>query len=85
MPDDGGWDYGTNLDYLKQLCAYWVDEYDWRKHEADLNRFAHYRTEIDDIDLHFIHEPGSGPTPMPPWLARVSRRIQRYYRAAGLS
>jgi microsomal epoxide hydrolase len=28
MPDDGGWDYGTNLDYLKQLCAYWVDEYD---------------------------------------------------------
>jgi microsomal epoxide hydrolase len=65
MPDDGGWDYGTNLDYLKQLCAYWVDEYDWRKHEADLNRFAHYRTKIDDIDLHFIHEPGSGPTPMP--------------------
>ena len=65
MPDDGGWDYGTNLDYLKQLCAYWVDEYDWRKHEADLNRFAHYRAEIDDIDLHFIHEPGSGPTPMP--------------------
>jgi len=65
MPDDGGWDYGTNLDYLKQLCAYWVDEYDWRQHEADLNRFAHYRTEIDDIDLHFIHEPGSGPTPMP--------------------
>ena len=65
MPDDGGWGYGTNLDYLKQLCAYWVDEYDWRKHEADLNRFAHYRAEIDDIDLHFIHEPGSGPAPMP--------------------
>jgi pimeloyl-ACP methyl ester carboxylesterase len=65
MPTDGGWDYGTNLDYLKQLCAYWVDEYDWRKHEADLNRFAHYRAEIDDIDLHFIHEPGSGPTSMP--------------------
>jgi pimeloyl-ACP methyl ester carboxylesterase len=65
MPADGGWDYGTNLDYLKQLCAYWVDEYDWRKHEADLNRFAHYRAEIDDIDLHFIHEPGSGPAPMP--------------------
>ena len=65
MPDDGGWDYGTNLDYLKQLCAYWVNEYDWRKHEADLNRFAHYRTEIDGVDLHFIREPGSGPAPMP--------------------
>jgi pimeloyl-ACP methyl ester carboxylesterase len=65
MPDDGGWDYGTNLDYLKQLCAYWVNEYDWRKHEADLNRFAHYRTEVDGVDLHFIREPGSGPAPMP--------------------
>ncbi len=65
MPDDGGWGYGTNLDYMKELCAYWVNEYDWRKHEADLNRFAHYRTEIDGVDLHFIREPGSGPAPMP--------------------
>ena len=29
MPDDGGWGYGTNLDYLKELCAYWVDGFDW--------------------------------------------------------
>jgi pimeloyl-ACP methyl ester carboxylesterase len=65
MPDDGGWGYGTNLDYLKEFCAYWLDQYDWRKHEADLNRFAHYRAEVDGIDLHFIHEPGSGPAPMP--------------------
>ncbi|MDC1287329.1 epoxide hydrolase [Gammaproteobacteria bacterium] len=65
MPDDGGWDYGTNLDYLKEFCTYWLDQYDWRKHEADLNRLAHYRAEVDGIDLHFIHEPGSGPAPMP--------------------
>ena len=65
MPDDGGWDYGTNLDYLKEFCAYWLEEYDWRKHEAGLNRFAHYRADVDGIDLHFIHEPGSGPAPMP--------------------
>jgi pimeloyl-ACP methyl ester carboxylesterase len=65
MPDDGGWGYGTNLDYLKEFCAYWLEQYDWRKHEADLNRFAHYRTDVDGIDLHFIHEPGSGPAPMP--------------------
>ena len=65
MPDDGGWGYGTNLDYLKEFCAYWLDQYDWRKHEAELNRFDHYRTEVDGIDLHFIHEPGSGPAPMP--------------------
>ena len=65
MPDDGGWGYGTNLDYLKEFCAYWLDQYDWRKHEAELNRLAHYRAEVDGIDLHFIHEPGSGPAPMP--------------------
>jgi microsomal epoxide hydrolase len=65
MPDDGGWGYGTNLDYLQEFCAYWLDRYDWRKHEADLNRLAHYKAEVDGIDLHFIHQPGSGPAPMP--------------------
>ncbi len=65
MPDDGGWEYGTNLDYMKELCAYWVQEFDWRKQEAALNRFSHYRSPVDGIDMHFIHEKGSGPSPMP--------------------
>ncbi|MDA8032136.1 MAG: epoxide hydrolase 1, partial [Alphaproteobacteria bacterium] len=60
MPDDGGWQYGANLDYMKALCAYWVDAYDWRAHETRLNAFAHYLTEIDGMDVHFIHEPGDG-------------------------
>ena len=55
MPDDGGWEYGTNLDYLKQFCAYWLDEYDWRKHESEINRFSHRLAEVDGVDLHFIH------------------------------
>lgn len=65
MPDDGGWDYGTNLDYMKELCDYWVNQYDWRKHEKQLNRFSHFRAMVDGIDLHFIHEKGSGPNPRP--------------------
>lgn len=65
MPDDGGWEYGANLDYMKELCAYWVDEFDWRKQETALNRFSHYKSETDGIDLHFIHEKGSRPAPMP--------------------
>ena len=65
MPDDGGWAYGTNLDYMKELCAYWLDEYDWRTHEAAINRFSHYIAPVDGIDLHFIHEKGSGPAPLP--------------------
>ena len=65
MPDDGGWEYGTNLDYMKELCAYWLDEYDWRKHEAAINRFANFTATVEGIDLHFVHEKGSGPTAMP--------------------
>ena len=65
MPEDGGWDYGTNLDYMKELCAYWVEEFDWRKQEAAINRFTHFTAPVDGIDIHFIHEKGSGPAPLP--------------------
>lgn len=65
MPDDGGWAYGANLDYMKELCAHWVDGYDWRKHEAEINRFSHFTHPVDGIDIHYIHEKGSGPAPMP--------------------
>ena len=59
MPDDGGWEYGTNLDYMKELCAYWVEEFDWRKQEAAINRFSHFIAPVDGIDIHFIHEKGT--------------------------
>ena len=65
MPDDGGWAYGANLAYMKELCAYWLDEFDWRVQEAAINRFAHFIAPVDGIDLHFVHEKGSGPAPMP--------------------
>ena len=65
MPDDGGWAYGANLDYMKKLCAYWVEEFDWRKQEAALNRFDHFTAPVDGIDIHFIHVKGSGPAPLP--------------------
>jgi microsomal epoxide hydrolase len=65
MPDDGGWDYGTNLYYMKELCDYWVTEFDWRKQEEKINRFSHFKAPVDGIDLHFIHEKGSGPNPRP--------------------
>ena len=65
MPDDGGWEYGTNLDYMQAFCDYWVNEFDWRKEEARINQFTHFKTPIDGIDMHFIHEKGSGPNPKP--------------------
>ncbi|WP_223426277.1 epoxide hydrolase family protein [Tateyamaria pelophila] len=65
MPDDGGWDYGTNLDYLRELCAYWVSDFDWRAQEDRINGFAQFKAQVEGIDLHFIYEQGSGPKPMP--------------------
>ncbi len=65
MPDDGGWGYGTNLDALKQLCRYWIEGFDWREQEAAINRFSHFIAPVEGIDLHFIHEKGSGPAPLP--------------------
>ncbi len=65
MPDDGGWNYGTNMDYLKELCAYWVDDFDWRAQEERINGFTNCRAEVDGIDMHFIYEQGSGDNPMP--------------------
>lgn len=65
MPDDGGWAYGANLDYMKALCAYWVDGYDWRAQETQFNRLPQFTTKVGSIDLHFLHEKGSGRAPMP--------------------
>ncbi len=65
MPDDGGWGYGTNLEYMKELADYWVNDYDWRKHESAINVFPQFKADVDGIEMHFIHEIGSGPSPTP--------------------
>lgn len=62
--DGLGWDYGFNREYLLELAASWL-VYDWRAEEARINGFAHYRTTIDDVPIHFIREPGKGPAPVP--------------------
>src|SRR5688500_3446137 len=59
------WVTGTSLGYLKELLAYWGSGFDWRSHEASLNRFRQFKADIAGIELHFIHEPGRGPNPMP--------------------
>jgi len=59
------WEYGTNLDYLTSLVDYWRDAFDWRAQEQALNQLHHFRTEIDGIGIHFIHERGTGGNPLP--------------------
>ena len=65
MPDDGGWKYGSNLEYMKEISSYWVKDFDWRKHEAEINKFTNFTSVVDNIEIHFIHEKGSGPNPTP--------------------
>ena len=59
------WNYGTNLGYLKTLVQYWREDFDWRVQEESINRFAHFRTDIEGAGLHFIHERGHGKHPLP--------------------
>jgi microsomal epoxide hydrolase len=65
MPDDNGWYYGTNLDYMKEFCDYWINKFNWREQEKIINKFNHFKSFVEDINIHFIHEKGSGTSPIP--------------------
>ncbi|WP_059043060.1 epoxide hydrolase family protein [Paenibacillus rubinfantis] len=65
QPENTGWERGTEMTYLQSLVTYWRDHYDWRAQEARLNRFSQYRCNVNGIDIHFVHERGKGPHPLP--------------------
>src|ERR1700694_1226107 len=71
-PDEvpgSGWKYGADLDSMRQLCEYWKEQFDWKAQIEQLSAFHHYRSTVagtvDGIGIHFIHEHGKGPAPMP--------------------
>ena len=49
------WEQGTDLQYLRQVLAYWADGFDWRARERELNAFDQFRAELDGIQTHFVH------------------------------
>jgi epoxide hydrolase len=59
------WSQGIPLAYTRELAAYWADGYDWRSREAALNRFDQFTTEIDGLDIHFIHQRSPHPDALP--------------------
>jgi microsomal epoxide hydrolase len=61
----GGWDDGTDVDWLRALCEYWADGFDWRAQEAVLNEWPQVLVRLGDRDVHCVHVPGAGPDPMP--------------------
>src|SRR5436305_8392122 len=46
---------GVQLATIQELARYWATDYDWRKCEAKLNALPQFMTEIDGLDIHFIH------------------------------
>jgi pimeloyl-ACP methyl ester carboxylesterase len=60
------WSQGIPLAYLRDVCEYWADVYDWRVREARLNRFAQFKTTIDGLSIHFVHvrSPHAGALPL---------------------
>src|SRR5439155_6721689 len=63
--ESAAWAYGTDLRYLRELVAYWETGFDWRAQERILNQFSQYTVPLGGIDLHFIHQVGVGPDPLP--------------------
>jgi pimeloyl-ACP methyl ester carboxylesterase len=63
--DQDDWGYGANWDYMKSLAKYWVKQFDWRKAEANLNRYPQFLARVGDYDIHFYYVRGRAPKPMP--------------------
>lgn len=60
-----GWTYGTDGTYLTELLEYWRSDFDWRAQEQALNELDHFKTEVDGVDLHFIHQRSPNPDATP--------------------
>jgi epoxide hydrolase len=59
------WSQGAPLSWIQDVCRYWAEDYDWRAREAALNRFDHFRTVLDGLDVHFIHQRSPHPQALP--------------------
>jgi hypothetical protein len=62
---NSGWDYGFDHRFLGDICNYWAQEFDWKAQLERLSAFHHYRFLASGNSIHFIHERGKGPAPIP--------------------
>lgn len=60
-----GWSRGTNQTYMRELVDHWMTRYDWRRHEAELNRLDQYMATVDGVRIHFIHQRSGRPGAVP--------------------
>ena len=59
------WSQGIPLTYVREIADYWANQYDWRKSEQHLNTFDQYQTNINDLDIHYIHQRSPHPDAYP--------------------
>ncbi len=67
-PDEiegSGWNYGASLSYMKELADFWLNVYDWRRTESEINRYPNYIATIDGFKIHFQHIKGTGQKNVP--------------------
>jgi pimeloyl-ACP methyl ester carboxylesterase len=67
-PDEipnSNWTFGFDRQFLIDLCNYWRDEFDWKAQLDRMSAFHHYKYQANEGKIHFIHERGKGPSPMP--------------------
>jgi len=60
-----GWEYGTDVDWLRDLCRYWADGFDWRTQEAQCNAWPQVTVDVGGMRVHAVHARGTGPDPLP--------------------
>ncbi len=60
-----GWDYGTDVAWLRDLCAYWSESFEWREQETLLNALPQVLVRLGGLDVHCVHVRGRGPDPLP--------------------
>lgn len=62
---DTGWERGVPVEVMRDLLTRWRTGYDWRKHEAALNRYPQFHTVIDGQPIHFVHVRSARPGALP--------------------
>ncbi|MDB6050238.1 MAG: multidrug transporter [Pseudomonas sp.] len=63
--NDAGWSEGTDNGFLQRLVDYWCTDFDWRAQESRLNKLPQFTAQMGSQTIHFVHQPGTGPAPLP--------------------
>ena len=59
------WDYGVDLDWLKGMRDTWLNDFDWKAVEREMNSFSQFTVAIESLTLHFVHQKSSRPDAIP--------------------